>query len=69
MREDGSGGICGPIVENQDRRLAERTQRQIDNLPINGRRVDTFVLLTPAVVPDGTFGLLSFRGIPAAITS
>ena len=40
------------------------TQAQIDNLPINGRRVDSFVLLTPGVVPDGTGGLLSFRGIP-----
>ncbi len=40
------------------------TQHQIDNLPINGRRVDSFVLLTPAVTNDGTFGLLSFRGIP-----
>lgn len=38
-------------------------QKQIDNLPINGRRVDTFVLVTPAVVSDGTFGLVSFRGI------
>src|SRR5258708_23688702 len=38
-------------------------EEQIQNLPINGRRVDSFVLLTPAVVPDGTFGLLSFRGI------
>jgi hypothetical protein len=37
---------------------------QILNLPINGRRVDSFVLLTPAVVPEGNFGLLSFRGIP-----
>ena len=36
---------------------------QIVNLPINGRRVDSFVLLAPAVVPDGTFGLVSFRGI------
>src|SRR5262249_56809651 len=36
---------------------------QIMELPINGRRVDSFVLLTPAVVPDGAFGLLSFRGI------
>ncbi|HZQ55216.1 MAG TPA: carboxypeptidase regulatory-like domain-containing protein [Bryobacteraceae bacterium] len=39
-------------------------ENQIKNLPINGRRVDSFVLLTPGVVPDGTFGLLSFRGIP-----
>jgi outer membrane receptor protein involved in Fe transport len=37
--------------------------RQILDLPINGRRVDAFVLLTPAVVPDGAFGLLSFRGV------
>ncbi len=36
---------------------------QIVDLPINGRRVDSFVLLTPAVVPDGTFGLISFRGV------
>ena len=36
---------------------------QIMNLPINGRRVDTYVLLTPAVVPDGVLGLVSFRGI------
>jgi hypothetical protein len=36
---------------------------EISNLPINGRRVDTYVLLTPAVVPDGAQGLVSFRGI------
>src|SRR4029077_7679992 len=36
---------------------------QILNLPINGRRVDTYVLLTPAVVPDGALGLVSFRGM------
>ncbi len=37
---------------------------QILNLPINGRRVDSFVLLTPGVAPEGNFGLLTFRGIP-----
>ena len=36
---------------------------QIMDLPINGRRVDTYVLLTPAVVPDGVQGLVSFRGM------
>jgi hypothetical protein len=40
--------------------------QQIDNLPINGRRADTFALLTPAVVADGTFGLITFRGISAS---
>src|SRR5260370_23088162 len=33
------------------------------DLPINGGRVDSFVLMTPAVSNDGTFGLLSFRGM------
>ena len=37
--------------------------QEIVDLPINGRRVDSFVLLTPGVTSDGTFGLLTFRGI------
>jgi hypothetical protein len=37
--------------------------KQIADLPINGRRVDSFVLLSPGVTPDGNFGLLSFRGV------
>ena len=32
-------------------------------MPINGRRVDSFVLLTPGVTNDATFGLLTFRGV------
>ena len=53
-----------PITEDKIDVSQNVTQHQIDNLPINGRRVDSFVLLTPGVVPDGAFGLLSFRGIP-----
>ena len=37
--------------------------RQIMDLPINGRRVDSFVLNTAGVSNDGTFGLLTFRGV------
>ncbi|MGA1998763.1 MAG: TonB-dependent receptor [Terriglobales bacterium] len=37
---------------------------QILDLPINGRRVDAFVALTPGITNDGVFGLLSFRGNP-----
>jgi hypothetical protein len=37
--------------------------RLIQDLPINGRRVDSFVLLTPGVTNDSTFGLLTFRGV------
>jgi hypothetical protein len=37
--------------------------RALQNLPINGRRVDSFVLLTQGVTNDATFGLLTFRGV------
>ena len=37
--------------------------QQISQLPVNGRRVDSFVLLTPGVSNDATFGLLTFRGV------
>ncbi len=37
--------------------------REIQELPINGRRVDSFVLNTPGVTNDATFGLLTFRGV------
>jgi outer membrane receptor protein involved in Fe transport len=36
--------------------------RAIQSLPINGRRVDSFVLLQPGVSNDGYYGLLTFRG-------
>ncbi|HLK65643.1 MAG TPA: carboxypeptidase regulatory-like domain-containing protein [Bryobacteraceae bacterium] len=35
----------------------------INDLPINGRRVDSFVLITPAVTKDADFGLVTFRGM------
>ncbi len=38
-------------------------QDAIQNLPLNGRRWDQFVMLSPGVTNDGTFGLISYRGI------
>lgn len=35
----------------------------IQNLPINGRRWENFVLLSPGVTNDGNFGLVSYRGV------
>lgn len=55
-----------PTVEESKAGITDLIdQNQIDNLPINGRRADTFALLTPGVVRDGTFGLISFHGIAA----
>jgi hypothetical protein len=54
-----------PLVETTKTGVSQVVEgAQITNLPINGRRVDTFVLLTPGVTNDGTFGLVTFRGIP-----
>lgn len=39
------------------------TEAQVENLPLNGRRWDNLVLLTPGVSEDGGFGGVSFRGI------
>jgi hypothetical protein len=41
----------------------------IDNLPINGRRWSTFALSSPGAVPDGGFGLVSFRGISGLLNN
>jgi len=55
---------AAPIVESTKTGISQVVNsKQIQELPINGRRVDAFALLTPAVVADGTFGLISFRGI------
>ncbi len=40
------------------------SQHEINQLPINGRRVDQFVLLTPGVTSDGSGGEMTFRGVP-----
>ena len=58
-----------PIVETTKTGVSQVVNTaQIDNLPINGRRVDSFVLLTPGVTNDGTFGLISFRGVAGGNT-
>src|SRR5579871_5855239 len=55
-----------PLVEETKTGVSQVVERgQIDNLPINGRRADTFALLTPGVTKDGEFGLVTFRGIAA----
>ena len=38
-------------------------QQVVSNVPVNSRRFESFVLLTPNVVPDGNTGLIGYRGI------
>src|SRR5580704_12923212 len=44
-------------------------QTTIENLPIDGRRWSFFALSTPGAVPDGGFGLVSFRGISGLLNN
>jgi hypothetical protein len=54
-----------PIIDQLKTGVSQVVEdKDIQNLPINGRRVDSFVLLSPGVTEDGTFGLLTFRGVP-----
>jgi hypothetical protein len=56
--------VAVPLVETTKSDVSQVVDdKAISELPINGRRVDSFVLLTPGVSNDGTFGLLSFRGV------
>jgi hypothetical protein len=55
---------AAPIVDDVKTETSSVVGNQmINDLPINGRRVDSFVLLTPAVTKDADFGLVTFRGI------
>lgn len=59
-----------PVINTTQQDFASNiNQTSINELPINGRRASNFVLLTPGVVPDGNFGLLSFRGISGLLNN
>ena len=44
-------------------------EKSIHELPVNGRRWSQFVTLTPGVTMDGSFGLISFRGISGLLNN
>jgi outer membrane receptor protein involved in Fe transport len=57
-------GAAAPLVEDTKTDISGVVDsRSIQDLPINGRRVDSFVLLKPGVSNDGNYGLLTFRGV------
>ncbi len=59
-----------PVINTNDNASSTNiNQTSINELPINGRRASNFVLLTPGVVPDGNFGLISFRGISGLLNN
>src|SRR2546421_266022 len=59
-----------PVINTTQQDFSSNiNQTSINNLPINGRRWSNFALLTPGATPDGTFGLISFRGISGLLNN
>src|SRR4029077_18288598 len=55
---------AAPLVDDVKSHVSQVIgNTEIQELPINGRRYDSFALLTPGVTSDGTFGLVTFRGM------
>lgn len=59
-----------PVINTVDNsNTLNINQTSINELPINGRRASNFALLAPSTVPDGTFGLISFRGVSGLLNN
>ena len=59
-----------PVINTTQQDFSSNiNQTSINELPVNGRRWSNFVILTPGTVPDGTFGLISFRGISGLLNN
>lgn len=58
------------VVNTESKEFSSNiNQTAINELPINGRRWSNFAILTPGSVPDGSFGLISFRGISGLLNN
>jgi len=59
-----------PVINTSQQDFSSNVnQTSINELPVNGRRWSNFVIMTPGTVPDGTFGLISFRGISGLLNN
>ncbi len=61
---------AAPLVTTTQQDFSNNVnQTFINELPINGRRWSNFALGTPGAVPDGNFGLVSFRGVSGLLNN
>nr|MDQ2936567.1 TonB-dependent receptor [Acidobacteriota bacterium] len=59
-----------PVINTSQQDFSNNmNQTSINELPINGQRWSNFALLNPGSVPDGNFGLISFRGISGLLNN
>ncbi|MGH9779453.1 MAG: carboxypeptidase-like regulatory domain-containing protein, partial [Candidatus Acidiferrales bacterium] len=53
-----------PVIDTEKTDVTSTVSEEVvANVPVIGRRFDNYVLLTPGVSPDGSFGLITYRGI------
>ncbi|MDR3739821.1 MAG: carboxypeptidase regulatory-like domain-containing protein [Terracidiphilus sp.] len=53
-----------PLIDTEKMGASQEISQELfSSVPINGRRFDNVVLMTPNVTPDGSTGLISYRGI------
>src|SRR6516225_201305 len=63
-----SAGV--PLIDPDKTEVSQVvSETAVSNLPVSGRRWDTFVLLTPNVTTDGTSGMVSYRGLSGLYNS
>jgi hypothetical protein len=59
-----------PLLDTEKVEESQVVDQQIvSNVPVNSRRFESFVLLTPNVIPDGNTGLIGYRGISGVYNS
>jgi hypothetical protein len=55
---------AAPLVPTESTEVSNTVSKDVvENVPSIGRRFDNYVLLAPGVSTDGTFGLISYRGV------
>jgi hypothetical protein len=72
------GAVTGTVEVTSEAPVINSTQQDfstninqvsLNNLPTNGRRWSNLAILTPGATPDGSFGLISFRGISGLLNN
>jgi hypothetical protein len=55
---------AAPVIDTEKTDVTMTVSKEvIGNVPVLNRRWDNYVLLSPGVTTDGTFGLISYRGV------
>jgi hypothetical protein len=59
-----------PVINRESSEVSTNINTtSLENLPVSARRWSNFVLTTPGAASDGTFGLISFRGISGLLNN